>query len=224
MAIKNTLHLKKPVKTSLHVISLSLLLGACTLAPEYQKPQIQSNIPLPPPTLSADVQLRAHQIGWKNYFKDPQLKALIGIGLKNNYEVQKAMLNLKRANAQYGLDIYNLIPNFTFDGINKSRSGPIDNSSKQIITQQYSSGLGVTNFELDVYRKFDQGQAAGHQFKATYYDKLNSDITIISSIAKKYFAMRINETVLSNAKQSLEYQKELYRIQELRHKAGVIST
>lgn len=199
------------------------LLSACTMAPRYQRPQVNSNVPLKAPLVNAQVQKKASDISWQHYFADPVLKELITIGLKNNYEVQKAMLNLKRAHAQYGLDIYNLIPNLSLDGISKSRSAPLDSGSRSVIEQKYNAGLGVTHFELDVYRKFDQGGATKHALKASYYDQVNTEITLTAAIAKKYFATRIAEQLKRNAHQTYAYQKELYHIQSLREKAGLSS-
>lgn len=209
------------LKTSLLNLGLVFILGACTLAPKYQQPTVQSNIPLP--QVSKQAELTAHEIGWNNYFADPRLKALIEIGLKNNYDIQKAMLNLKKADAEYGLSIYNLIPNYQFNGVSKSRTGSLATEEKSIIQQSYASGLGVTNFELDLYRKFDEGRAAAHGYKSTAFDKVNAKITVISKIAKKYFDVRIDEQLLENAKQTLAYQNELFTIQKLRFNAGVIS-
>lgn len=199
------------------------LVTACTMAPRYQRPKINSAIPLTVPAVSTQVQRKASDISWQHYFADPALKKLIAIGLKNNYEVQRAMLNLKRANAQYGLDIYKLIPNLSLESISKNRSAPLDSGSRSMIEQKYSTGLGVTHFELDVYRKFDQGAVARHALKANYYDQINAQITLIASIAKKYFATRIAEQLLRNARQTYAYQKELYHIQSLRERAGISS-
>ncbi|MFH4354197.1 MAG: TolC family protein [Neisseriaceae bacterium] len=206
-------------------VSVGLFFNACALGPEHSLPIVRSNVPLATPTmLSSHIQAKAHTISWRNYFTDPRLKTLIEAGLKNNYEVRKAMLNLKAARAEYGLDIYHLIPNFHFDGVSKSRTGSFNRTYTQHVIQQgYTSGLGVTRFELDIYKKFDQGRAAEHALKASYYDQVKAKITLIASIAKKYFMVRTNEELLKNALKTLAYQKELYRIQTLRNKAGILS-
>ena len=134
--------------------------------------------------IPVQAQLKAHTISWHNYFNDPRLKALVKIGLKNNYHVQKAMLKLKAANAQYGLDTYNLFPNLEFQGIKKTRSAPLNyHESKELIRKNYSTGLGVTHFELDLYRKFDQADAYKHTIQANLFDQASARIAFISSLA-----------------------------------------
>lgn len=210
--------------TAFSITTLTLCLPACSLAPTYHRPTIESNIPLSDIRIPAQAQLKAHTISWHNYFNDPQLKALIKIGLKNNYQVQKAMLKLKAANAQYGLDTYNLFPNLQFQGIKKTKDAPLNHhESKELLRKNYSAGLGVTHFELDLYRKFDQANAFKHTIQANLFDKSSAQIAFISSLAKKYFSVATNAALLKNAQQSVSYQRDIYRIQKLRYHSGVIS-
>ena len=210
--------------TALSMTALTLCLPACSLAPAYHHPTVESNIPLSAMQIPVQAQLKAHTISWHNYFNDPRLKALVKIGLKNNYQVQKAMLKLKAANAQYGLDTYNLFPNLEFQGIKKTRSAPLNyHESKELIRKNYSAGLGVTHFELDLYRKFDQADAYKHTIQANLFDQASARIAFISSLAKKYFSVVTNAAFLKNAQQNVGYQREIYRVQKLRYHSGVIS-
>ncbi|WP_369063892.1 TolC family protein, partial [Burkholderia gladioli] len=56
----------------------------------------------------------AADIGWRNFFADPRLQALIEIALKNNRDLRVSVLNIEAARAQYQITRAGLFP--TLDG------------------------------------------------------------------------------------------------------------
>jgi len=88
MACRSTLFLAATV---------AALLAACTLEPHYQRP------PAPVPALQGGAagETVAADIGWREFFPDPQLQQLIGLALTNNRDLRVAALNVQSAQAQY---------------------------------------------------------------------------------------------------------------------------
>ena len=77
--------------------AVAALLGACTLEPHYHRP------PAPVPALPGGTAggTAAADIGWREFFPDPQLQQLIALALTNNRDLRVAALNVQSAQAQY---------------------------------------------------------------------------------------------------------------------------
>ena len=75
---------------SLLVASVGLFLGACTLEPHYHRP------PAPVPALPGGTAggTAAADIGWREFFPDPQLQQLIALALTDNRDMRVAVGSL----------------------------------------------------------------------------------------------------------------------------------
>ena len=84
------------------------LLGGCTLAPEYTRP----DAPVPPawPTGPAYQETKtgtsaqtASALPWREFITDERLQKIIETALNNNRDLRLATLNVERARALYGI-------------------------------------------------------------------------------------------------------------------------
>jgi len=89
-------------------IVMGLFLGACSLAPEYVKPE--APVPVDWPQGEAYDSLReapgateARDLQWTDIFTDPRLQAIIRTALDNNRDLRLAALNVEKARALYGV-------------------------------------------------------------------------------------------------------------------------
>lgn len=114
------------------------LLTGCSLAPNYSRPDLP--IPpawpvgaayqaVPPPNAhGANPVASAETIGWREFFTDPRLRALIEISLRNNRDLRIATLNVAGAEARYRVQRANLFPLLTATGADSIQRTP-DNGS-----------------------------------------------------------------------------------------------
>jgi len=73
--------------------AVTTLLGACTLEPHYQRPPA----PVPALTRRQGRDTVAADIGWREFFPDPQLQQLIALALTDNRDLRAAALNVQSA-------------------------------------------------------------------------------------------------------------------------------
>ena len=90
-------------------LSLGAALTACTLAPTYERPVAPvsadyENVAASPSAVPAS------EIGWREFFPDPDLQALITSALTNNRDLRIATLNVEAARAQYRIQRADLVP------------------------------------------------------------------------------------------------------------------
>ncbi|KWZ52798.1 hypothetical protein WK57_27590 [Burkholderia ubonensis] len=99
------------IKPSVPAGAAALLLAACTMAPHYQRPDapvsgafpsdgVYATQPRANGSRSANGQAAA-DIGWRNFFADRRLQALIEIALKNNRDLRVSVLNIEAARAAF---------------------------------------------------------------------------------------------------------------------------
>ena len=102
---------RRAVRGALLVASLGL--GACTLAPRYEQPAapVQAQFEhTDVSTAAVPVAQAAGDIGWKEFFPDPELQALLARALANNRDLAIATLNVEAARAQYRIQRADLVP------------------------------------------------------------------------------------------------------------------
>ena len=124
------------------IVALSAALSACTLAPHYEQPAA----PVAPAYEQADTAaaaVPAAEIGWKEFFPDPDLHNLIARALTNNRDLRIATLNVEAARAQYRIRQADLVPAIDAVGqANNSRTpASLSQTGESTLSRSYSAGL-----------------------------------------------------------------------------------
>ena len=104
--------------------ALALTLGSCSLIPDLDAPPLPVSATYPTgaayqdPNLTAEQAVqRADTIGWRNFFPDQRMQALIEISLRNNRNLRIAALNVATAQAQYRVQRSDLFPHISLSGV-----------------------------------------------------------------------------------------------------------
>ncbi len=146
---------------------------------------------------------------WYQRFNDSNLDALINLALKNNADLKKAGLNLKKSMINAGLIKADFAPTLS---ANSSFSASRDISKSDEFAKKYQNGLTLS-YELDLFGKIRaNNQSASWSVKYSEFDLENVKITLINSLVCAYF----NAIYLQNAnkfyEQNLAITRDLERI------------
>jgi multidrug efflux system outer membrane protein len=116
--------------------AVATLLGACTLEPHYHRP------PPPVPALEAGAAggPAAADIGWREFFPDPQLQQLIALALTDNRDLRVAVLNVQSAQAQYRIQRAELFPTINASAVEQVQGIPLS-----ILEAEFPSGGAMTS-------------------------------------------------------------------------------
>ncbi len=215
-------------RTFLCIASIALSLGACaSLAPSVPEPvaEIPATWPLPATTGEAgsaapgDDPRAAADIGWRDFFADPQLQALIERALEHNRDLRVAALNIERARAQYGIQRADQLPALGAAAI-ASRGGGGGNPAPDA----YSASFGLADFELDFFgRVRDLRDAALQQYLAQTETRRTAQLVLIGEVANAWLRLAADRALLAVAQSTLANQNEAFRLTEKRHELGAIS-
>ena len=214
----------------LALMLLPLTLAACTLAPEYVRPDapVPAAWPAGPAYRDGAAQPSpaVAEIPWQEYFADPQLRQVIGLALENNRDLRVAALNIERSRAQYRIRRADLFPQVDAIGEGSGRRVPADLSGTgdAETIHQYRADLAVTAYELDLFgRVRSLNEQALQEYLATAEARRSVQISLVAEVAANYLALAADRERLALARETLASHEQTYGLTRHRFEAGVAS-
>jgi multidrug efflux system outer membrane protein len=238
----------------IRILSLlvALALTACSLDPEDERgaSPIAAAYPDGPAyrgSLSgggrdADPQRAADAIGWRDFFTDQRLQALIALAIDHNRDLRIAVLNIGIAQAQYRVQRADLFPTIAATGSGSYEELPASttvptpgstatvgsgtaSSSTQSLTggaanhsyYRYTSvGVGFTAYELDLFGRVQSLTRAAFELTLEQEEqRRSSQIALVAEVASSYLAILADRELLRLSEATLASQSDSYRLTKL---------
>ncbi|HAT7998078.1 TPA: copper transporter [Citrobacter braakii] len=199
-------------KFKLLTLSAVFVLAGCSLAPDYQRP----TLPVPQQfSLSQNALVSApvgyQDTGWRSFFIDSQVKALIGEALVNNRDLRMAVLKVQEARAQYGVTDADRYPQITA-GSSGTYSGKLKGDSST--DREFEAGLNLS-FDLDFFGRLkNMSEAERQNFFASEEARRAVHISLISNVSQSYFNQRLAYAQLQIAEETLQNYQRSYAFVE----------
>lgn len=214
----------------MRVFTLSVLagaVGACSTIPPKAPLDVVAmpNVPvdksyevLDEATISVPENPSVASLRWQDFYADQKLKSLIELGLKNNKDLQQALLAIESAKAQYQISDAPLYPNVGLSGgATRSATAQDRNASTG-----YNVRLGMSNYELDLWGKVANAkESALHEFLASNANKDAVQIVLISNIAQTYVNLSYAIAQRHLAQETLKTREHSLFINKKRFEAGI---
>jgi multidrug efflux system outer membrane protein len=212
--------------------AVATLLGACTLEPHYQRP------PAPVPVLpgGAAGETVAADIGWREFFPDPQLQQLIGLALTDNRDLRVAALNVQSAQAQYRIQRASLFPTVDASAVEQVQHIPIGVltsgfppsvlggaalPTNGVTEHTYNVGVGFTSYELDLFGRIRSlSHAALQQYFSSGESRRSVQLTLVAEVATAYITVLTDQTLLDITRDTLKSQEESYALTQKQFNGG----
>ena len=205
--------------------SASVLLGGCaSMLPLYETPAL----PVSPQYAShtAGQGVSAAAIGWRDYFADPQLQALLAQALENNRDLRTAVLQIEQARAVYGIQRADLLPSMGAQaGVSRSRvPGELSPTGRPLLGSQYQAGLGLASWEIDFWGRVGSlRDAALQSYLATEEARRAVTVGLVAQVANSYLTLRELDERIALARQNIASRAETLRIFSRRVEVGSTS-
>ena len=174
---------------------------------------------------------------WWNIFNDDNLNSFVVEFMDENINLEKAMLNTRKAKQASVIATGSLLPSISISsgvveseqntaGIPTVFSALLGQSSDEVtvFTQEnYNLSLG-TQWEIDLWGKLRQGRIATKQqyLSAKYFEDFLK-LSLTAEASKLYFAIIEAEQVLNNASKKLKNAGTIFELYSLRYNKGSIS-
>lgn len=219
------------LKQCLAATAAGLISASCTLQPLYERPSAPIAPAYPtgpaydrqPAATGAPRQgWPAVDIGWRDFFADDRLQAIVALALKNNQDLRVAMLNVEAARAQFRITRASLFPTVGGAASAVRQRTPKDLSASGItVAGDYSVGLDVS-WEIDLFGRIRSlKDAALAQFLAQAQTRKAVEIALVSQVANQYLAMLADDDQLEVTRNTSKTAEESYRITKLSADNGI---
>ena len=213
----------------LPLFAASLLLGACTLAPDYERPgaPIPQNWPSGPAYgKAAEKGVDLAELGWRDFFLSDTMRGLIEQALENNRDLRESVLNVERARALYRVQRSELLPAIRGEG-NMARErvpGDLSGTGQAVTGARYGVQASVAAYELDLFgRVRSLNEQALREYFATEEARRAAQITLIAEVANAYLTLKADQRLLKLTEETLAAQEDSYKLIKMSFDRGVSS-
>jgi multidrug efflux system outer membrane protein len=210
-------------KLACSLLAAEILTG-CSLAPKYVRPE--APVASTYPSAEAQTAGNAAATGWREFFPDKRLQALIATALNENRDLRIAALRIEEARAQYNIQSADRLPNVNAEVIgSRSRTpGSVFPTGAPLVSSYYQVGLNLAAFELDFFgRVRSLTDAALAQYLATAEARQAVQISLVAEVAKAYLAERAFAEQQDLAQKTLESRQAGYKLAKRRFDVGALS-
>jgi len=218
----------------------SLLLAGCNLAPKYRPPAAPVAPAYPAASDRAEASaLPSDTLGYRDYFLDPRLRALLDRALRSNRDLAQSVAQIAQARARFRIQDSQRLPTFELNA-DGTRSRTPSNSlgfggavpgagdaaqPAAIEVEQYNANVGVASYELDFWGRLrNLAEAERLRYLGTIEGVRAARLTLVANVASTYFSIRGGEARIALAERTLEGRRRGVAIAKDRLDAGVTST
>ncbi|HEX7748139.1 MAG TPA: efflux transporter outer membrane subunit [Bordetella sp.] len=210
---------KRPPRLLRRTLAIAVPLGlaACSLQPRYERPAqpVPNQYPGGPayrgaPRASTPAGVTAADLGWQDFFKDPKLRRLIEIALKNNRDLRVATFSIEEARAQYAIQRAAQFPSLSANaGAASSRLPSTLRGGLPSHLDTFTAGVGLNPFEIDLFgRVRSLKDAALEQYLALTAVRRAVQISLVSEVASAYLTLQADQALLKLSQDTLEVQQQ----------------
>ena len=205
--------------------SLLLLLGGCTLAPRYQQPDLPVARILPDTqqgnaSAATKETVIDAELGWRDFFIDPQLQQLIQTALANNRDLRTSALNIESYQAQYKIQRSALFPSINGEGVGSKQRTL--SGGNYVTAETYSASVGVTAYELDFFgRVRSLKDKALEQYLAMEATYRSNRISLVAEVTTAYLSWLADRELLIVTEDTKKIEEESFHLIEQRTREGL---
>lgn len=212
-------------RLKLLTFALSGLLAACTVGPDYRRPDTVMPLKFAEPEPAEPVQAMNRE--WWKLYRDPVLDDLVAQALAANTDLSLAAARIEEANAVMRQTGAALLPEFDLGASDvRSRSSSTDPAPLGIVPAvQEKMRLSVgTSFEVDFWGKLRRAsESARASALASRFGRDTLALSLAGLITQGYVALRSLDAQLRVSKESLASRDATLAIVRTRLKSGLSS-
>lgn len=211
----------------LAVIVMTLALGACTLGPDYQRPQLPDAHAFKQAegwksAAPADALQRGD---WWKLYGDAELDALVSRLNVSNQNLAVAEAQYRQARALVGSARSQLFPTLSGNaGVTRSRqtTGSSSSNVSAGVSESYEAGLSAS-WELDLWGRLRRGLEANRAtMQASAADLAAVRLSLQAELVQTYLQLRVMDEQQRLLDQTVAAYARSLRLTENQYRAGIV--
>ncbi len=212
----------------IHFLWLVFLIGACTVGPDFEKPDVAEQVPAHWRWQKASPRDDQAKGDWWKVFRDSELNRLEDRALANNQTLKAAVARVDQARAVARGTAAEFFPDVRIrsSGEREQSSGnlptpiPVD-----IPAARFNSYRAVfdLSYEIDLWGKVRRTfESARAQSQASIADYQNVLLALTADVAASYYVLRARDAELDALKKTIALRGQSLDLVQQRFKAGTI--
>jgi outer membrane protein, multidrug efflux system len=211
------------------VTAFSLLLSACMVGPDYERPQTplpakfpDEIVPGPSAAPAAPETIRAD---WWVLYNDATLEGLVATALSDNLDVAFAVARIEEADANLREANASLFPEIDLGaaGARSKSSGAVTTPVPIQLNTDFRVALS-TSFEIDFWGRLRRMvESARAQALATHYAKDVVTLSLAGLTTQSYFLLRSLDAQIAATRETLATREDYLNIVQRRVDSGLAS-
>jgi multidrug efflux system outer membrane protein len=223
---------------SIAIATAALVLGGCTVGPNYKRPQVAvpesfrapQATEAPLPQVSPEPQAASlADLKWFDVFRDAQLQALIKTALAQNYDLRDAVARVDEARANLGITRSNQYPQVSASGdlqfTRLSRDGQFPLPASFVPSQNRNWGeasLNLLSFQVDLWGQLRRAtEGARANLLSADWNRKTVITTVVSQVAADYFQLLELDSELEISRSTLTSRRESLKLTSDRQVHGI---
>jgi len=199
-------------------IIISLLLTACTLGPDYEKPTLSVQDEFQGAG-SYESEKSSALINWQQAYQDPELQRLINKSLAQNYDLAIAISRIKEARAMANMADSTFYP--TLGLLAESERVSQESASEYDDTHQLK---GLLSWDLDLFGYNRRAsEAAWAELSALGQARNVVEMNLVADVASTYFLLKDLEEKIQLSQNTVTLRERALHIAQLRKTNGMVS-
>lgn len=188
-----------------------LWMASCSLAPDYQRPEIMQSNQWKDKTAVAD----AIDANWWHAFGSKKLDDLVIQAVQYNVDLEAAIHRIDQARAQAKIAGAGLYPSASADG-----SYGIDDAKRASTTRSWDLG-GSVSYEVDLWqRNRNAAKAADYNLNATIFDRDTLALVVASETVQRYAEILTFKERIRITENTIKVFQDTLKIVEARFDEG----
>ena len=201
-------------------IMLLAFVAACTLGPEFEKPEVDLPNHWTVPTGDELEASPVQNTKWWEVFNDPELNQLLDIAWRQNNSLEIAGLRVLEAQAQLGIATGSRYPQSQLMFGDAIRVSPAETTGGGENFTAYTLGASAA-WELDFWGRFRRGiESADAVFLASIAARNQVLVLLTAQVVDTYVLIRIAEQQLRIARDNEKIQQRSYEIASVLYRNG----
>lgn len=220
-------------------VAATQALSACTMIPKYTRPTppLAKDWPAYAQTGDSLLPKVAADIGWREFFVDPRLQALIAIALRENRDLRTAAANIATAQGQYDVQHAGLFPTISATGgpiyqvpsnaaglsfapgLEQGRSNAAYGDGR--VFKYYSGGIGFSSYEIDFFGRIRSLTKEAAERALNQQENMRSMvISVVSQVAMAYITWLGDRDTRALAQSTLTSQQNSLKLTQDKYTHG----
>ncbi|OUI98217.1 RND transporter [Acetobacter sp. DsW_54] len=219
-------------------VATTQALSACTMIPKYTRPTPPLATTWPDYAQTGDKLLPkvAADIGWREFFVDPRLQALITIALRENRDLRTSASNIATAQGEYDVQHAGLFPTISATG-GPMYQAPSDAAGLSFAPgldtdktgggmarnpfRYYSGGIGFSSYEIDLFGRIRSlTKEAAERALSQQENMRGMVISVVSQVAMAYITWLGDRDTQALAASTLASQQNSLKLTQDKYAHG----